>query len=61
MGEYLMKALLLRGLALISGFYVLGYVLSLDSLTVRQMLIGALGCVIPVLYLMAYIYANYDL
>ena len=56
-----MKGIILRGLALISFLYITGYVLSLDSMTARQLMIGAAGCIIPVLYLMAYVYANYDL
>ena len=56
-----MKALIIRGLAVISFIYINLYVLALDSLTGKQLLIGALGCVIPVLYLMAFVYANYDL
>lgn len=56
-----MKGLVLKSLAIVSSLYVTGYVLALDSLSAKQLLIGALGCVIPVLYLMAFIYANYDL
>ena len=59
LGELRMKAIILKTLAVISFVYINLYVLSLDSLTVRQLLIGGAGCIVPVLYLAAFVYANY--
>lgn len=54
-----MRELLIRFCAISSFIWVMLYVLSLDSLTTRQLVFGALTCVIPVLYLAAFLYANY--
>lgn len=59
LGELRMKAIILKTLAVISFVYINLYVLSLDSLTVRQLLIGGAGCIVPALYLAAFVYANY--
>ena len=54
-----MRELVIRFLAVSSFIWVMLYVLALDSLSNKQLLIGAMTCVIPVLYLAAFLYANY--